>query len=677
MIYSPVFEMLLKYAKLNNQRFHMQGHKGDGVLFGGVGEELLKLDVTELDDTDNLLNPKGAFKEAQQLLSKRHKSYKSYILTGGATLGNLAMIMSLLKEGEKIIVDRNCHISVFSALSFSGAVPVYTDSNFASESGVLSCVSAEEIRRKTEENPDAKAVFITSPNSFGQIAPIKEISEICQEKGMLLLVDEAHGAHFPYSDMLPDSATESGADASVVSYHKTMPSLTQSAVLNVGNSALCEQIENTLHMLMTSSSSFLLAASVDYGRAYMEEEGFKKAEKLMKLIDENRPENVMVCGDKMRVTALIDGEKHLPYLRERAIEPEMYGKGYAVFIITACDDEEKVLNLLNEFYEGGSKKLSASSINEYIDCSLRFYFSSVEKIEESDKVLEDVDASIFGTIYHEIMQKIYSPYEGEIITPQIIEKIKAENKKIEDIMLTIYVCKDIKTSNYNTKTPKPLTGRLYLRGEIIKKMVTRTLEIDKGRAPFKMLKTELKIDTTMPLSNKKDVQLKGYIDRLDLEEDNINIIDYKSGSAKIEFETIEKLFISGKDRGKQVFQLLFYVFLMKKSIRDMSAGSSENKNIMSVMQSAGIKDENHDKIFVPGLYAFENYFADRFEWQIRKKIERKYVPVSIEPDSEIYNEYERRLEECLSSIFNTEIPFMQTSDVEVCKYCPYKNICKR
>lgn len=347
MIYSPVFEMLLKYAKLNNQRFHMPGHKGDGVLFGGVGEELLKLDVTELDDTDNLLNPKGAFKEAQQLLSKRHKSYKSYIITGGATLGNLAMIMSLLKEGEKIIVDRNCHISVFSALSFSGAVPVYTDSNFASESGVLSCVSAEEIRRKTEENPDAKAVFITSPNSFGQVAPIKEISEICQEKGMLLLVDEAHGAHFPYSDMLPDSATESGADASVVSYHKTMPSLTQSAVLNVGNSALCEQIENTLHMLMTSSSSFLLAASVDYGRAYMEEEGFKKAEKLMKLIDENRPENVMVCGDKLRVTALIDGEKYLPYLRGRGIEPEMYGKGYAVFIITACDSEEKVLNLLN------------------------------------------------------------------------------------------------------------------------------------------------------------------------------------------------------------------------------------------------------------------------------------------------------------------------------------------
>ena len=340
--------------------------------------------------------------------------------------------------------------------------------------------------------------------------------------------------------------------------------------------------------------------------------------------------------------------------------------------VVKVEKRGEVLNLLNEFYEGGSKKLSASSINEYIDCSLRFYFSSVEKIEESDKVLEDVDASIFGTIYHEIMQKIYSPYEGEIITPQIIEKIKAENKKIEDIMLKAFA-----TNYYNTKTPKPLTGRLYLRGEIIKKMVTRTLEIDKGRAPFKMLKTELKIDTTMPLSNQKDVQLKGYIDRLDLEEDNINIIDYKSGSAKIEFETIEKLFISGKDREKQVFQLLFYVFLMKKSIRDMSAGSSENKNIMSVMQSAGIKDENHDKIFVPGLYAFENYFADRFEWQIRKKIERKYVPVSIEPDSEIYNEYERRLEECLSSIFNTEIPFMQTSDVEVCKYCPYKNICKR
>ena len=123
MIYSPVFEMLKKYEKLNISRFHMPGHKGDGILFGGLGAELVKLDVTELDSTDNLLNPKGAFLEAQSLLAKKAKAHKSFIVTAGATCGNQAMILGLLGEGEKIIVDRNCHISVFSALALSGAVP--------------------------------------------------------------------------------------------------------------------------------------------------------------------------------------------------------------------------------------------------------------------------------------------------------------------------------------------------------------------------------------------------------------------------------------------------------------------------------------------------------------------------------------------------------------------------
>ncbi len=347
MIYSPVFEMLKKYEKLNISRFHMPGHKGEGILFCGLGAELVKLDVTELDSTDNLLNPKGAFLEAQSLLAKKAKAHKSFIVTDGATCANQAMVLGLLREGEKIIVDRNCHISVFSALALSGAVPAYIESGFASKSGVLACPSAMAAEKAAKENPDAVAMFITSPNSFGQVAPIDEIAKICKKYNMLLLVDEAHGAHFPFSQLLPESATAQGADAAVVSYHKTMPALTQSAVLNVKNPDICEKIENALHMLMTSSSSFILAASVDYARAYMEEYGEEKQEKLIKIIEENRGENILPCGDKLRITALIDGEKYISYFREKGIEPEMYAKGYMVFIVTAADSDEKVLRLLN------------------------------------------------------------------------------------------------------------------------------------------------------------------------------------------------------------------------------------------------------------------------------------------------------------------------------------------
>lgn len=346
MIYSPVFEMLKKYTSQNADRYHMPGHKGEGVLFDGVGADLVKMDVTELDFTDNILNPQNAFLEAQSLMTKRCKSLKSFFLSGGSTQGNHTMIMSSLKEGEKILVDRFCHISVLSALALSGATPVFIENEYADECGVLGCVSEENLKKAVAENPDAKAVFVTSPNSYGQVSPLREISKICRKNNMLLLVDEAHGAHFPFSDMLPESAMEQGADASVISYHKTIPSLTQCAVLNIGNPALLKKAEETLHMLITSSSSFLLMASIDYGRAYMEDSGKENMEKLIKLIKENAPKNVLKTDDVMRIVVRCDGEKSLEILREEKIEPEMYGNGLMVFIVTAADSEEKVLRLL-------------------------------------------------------------------------------------------------------------------------------------------------------------------------------------------------------------------------------------------------------------------------------------------------------------------------------------------
>ena len=346
MIYSPVFEMLKKYTFQNAERYHMPGHKGEGVLFDGVGADLVKMDVTELDFTDNILNPQHAFLEAQDLMTKRCKSIKSFFLSGGSTQGNHTMIMSSLKEGDKILVDRFCHISVLSALALSGALPVFIENEYADKCGVLGCVSEENLKKAVAENSDAKAVFITSPNSYGQVAPLRKISKICEENKMLLLVDEAHGAHFPFSDMLPESAIEQGADASVVSYHKTIPSLTQCAVLNVGNHSLLKKAEETLHMLITSSSSFLLMASIDYGRAYMEEVGKEKMERLIKIIRKNAPKNVLKTDDPMRIVVRCDGEKSLEILRKEKIEPEMYGNGTMVFIVTAADSEEKVTRLL-------------------------------------------------------------------------------------------------------------------------------------------------------------------------------------------------------------------------------------------------------------------------------------------------------------------------------------------
>ena len=424
MSYSPVFEMLKKYAFEKRARFHMPGHKGTGTLFDGIGADLVRMDVTELDFTDNLLNPSGAFKEAETLMAKRAKSFKSYFLTGGSTLGNQTMIMSCLKEEEKILVDRFCHISVFSALAFSGAVPRYIENAYADKSGVLGCIDDKMVAKAIKENPDAKAVFVTSPNSFGQVAPLEKISRLCKENNMLLLVDEAHGAHFPYSDLLPKSAMECGADASVVSYHKTMPALTQSAVLHIGNEKLCSRAEETLHMLMTSSSSFLLAASIDYARSFMENEGKEKIQQLIRLIEENRPENVLKTADPLRIVALCDGEKYISAMRGAGMEPEMYGKGFMVFIVTAADDCENVLKLLNI--------LSTLPKSEYVapeipKAEIKVTPGQAFKLQGRECSLEDACGKVSKKALYAYPPGVPAVLPGSVLDEKIINFIKSNN----------------------------------------------------------------------------------------------------------------------------------------------------------------------------------------------------------------------------------------------------------
>lgn len=336
------------------------------------------------------------------------------------------------------------------------------------------------------------------------------------------------------------------------------------------------------------------------------------------------------------------------------------------------EKNDVVLAKLNEFYLGkGSRKLSASSINDYIDCPLKFYFGHVEKIATEDKVLEDLDASVFGTIFHEVMQKLYEEKVGVELTEDILENMRKNTEKIEEIMLKAFA-----KIYYKSKTIVPLTGRLSLRGEVIKKMVKKTLELDKERAPFVMLQNELEINTLikLPLG---DVKIKGFIDRLDLNDDNINIIDYKSGNAEIEFSDVESLFESKKDRRKQVLQVLFYVYLLKKAIKDELTQKDVNEKVASLMKVVGITTEAHGKNFAPGLYSFGNYFADFFEWQISKKKGKSYATFVVEPECSVYDEYVSKLEECVNQIFDKDIPFAQTEVKDVCKFCSFKDICKR
>ena len=344
---TPIFDAMQKYKDKNPLRFHMPGHKGKSGLFGECAKELIALDITELPETDNLAAPSGVISLAEQRISEAFSAKRSFILSGGSTLGNLAMIYGNLRCGDKILVDRNSHLSVFSALALSGAKPVYIGGGLYDGCGALRCPSPEEVIKAAEENPDAKAVFITSPNSFGICADIYKISKICKEKNILLLVDEAHGAHFTFHKKLPQSAMECGADASCQSFHKTLPALTQSAVLHIGNEKIGKNTERALRLFQSSSPSYLLMASCDFARAYMEEKGKKRLDEITDFLQKKMPENALRTDDITRLCIKCDGRRSEEILKNKNTVPEMTGAGYAVFIITPADEICDIEYLLN------------------------------------------------------------------------------------------------------------------------------------------------------------------------------------------------------------------------------------------------------------------------------------------------------------------------------------------
>ncbi len=282
---TPIYNYLRKYAEEKNNIFHMPGHKlGKGVP-GELSHNLLQLDVTEIDGTDNLHYPEGIIKEAQELAAKAFGADRTFFLVNGSTCGVQAAIMTACARGQKIIVGRDSHKSVASGLILSGAEPIFVQPEFNDEFAISAEIKPESIENALRANPDAAGVLITRPNYYGVCSDIERISSLVHSYGKLLIVDEAHGAHLAFSDRLPASALEHGADICIQSAHKTLPAVTQGAYLHVkGNRVHMEKLDINLSMLQTSSPSYIIMSYLDIARELMETEG---REKLGQLIDIN------------------------------------------------------------------------------------------------------------------------------------------------------------------------------------------------------------------------------------------------------------------------------------------------------------------------------------------------------------------------------------------------------
>lgn len=284
----PLLNMLLKYKNTIPLSFHVPGHRNGEVLshiqsmfetsdyeqYFSALKKLMELDVTELSITDDLHDPQDAIEKAQQLAAHLYGVEKSFFLIGGSTAGNIASILAVCEPGDTIIVQRNAHKSVINGCKLAAVNVVFINAQQDSYSGYSTIPSIKALKDAITKYPYAKAVFLTSPNYYGISVPLDHYVQIIHESDMLLIVDEAHGAHYGFHPSLPKSAISYGADIVIQSTHKTLPSLTMTAMLHLNTSKVeANHISEQLAIIESSSPSFILLAALDLAREIMERSG--------------------------------------------------------------------------------------------------------------------------------------------------------------------------------------------------------------------------------------------------------------------------------------------------------------------------------------------------------------------------------------------------------------------
>lgn len=290
---TPLFDAMVSLAIQRKVSFHTPGHKsGKGIstrFRKFVGPKIFSIDLTTLDEVDSLQKPKGVIKEAQELASKAYGADRSYFLVNGTTGGNHAMILATCDPGDKVLVARNAHKSVLAALILNGAQPIFFPSRLTEHLRITMNVTFEEARQAIDHHPEAKVIFLTSPNYYGICADLEKIISYAHEKGITALVDEAHGPHLKFHPALPLSAMEAGADLCVQSTHKIIGGMTQASMLHAKAARVnLTMLSNVLRFIQTTSPSYILMASLDLARMQMATEGEKLLDKAIKLAEEAR-----------------------------------------------------------------------------------------------------------------------------------------------------------------------------------------------------------------------------------------------------------------------------------------------------------------------------------------------------------------------------------------------------
>lgn len=274
--YVPLIEAIQAHQQRSKASFHVPGHKNGLYFHRRLHDDFrraLPYDVTELEGLDDLHAPGEAIKDAQRAAAQLYGAEETFFLVGGTTVGNLAMAYALFEPGDVVFIQRTSHKSIFHAAQIAGIIPILLPSEYDDQSGLPVGIRRETLEKAVALYPEAKGLLLTYPNYYGVSLDVQPVIELAKWSKLLVLVDEAHAAHYCLGKPFPPSTLALGADAVVQSAHKMLPALTMSSFLHTGSTLSSNQVQlikEALTMFQSSSPSYLLMASLDGARAYVE-----------------------------------------------------------------------------------------------------------------------------------------------------------------------------------------------------------------------------------------------------------------------------------------------------------------------------------------------------------------------------------------------------------------------